>query len=285
MRRYYDLLEQTGKEGPPQYHMHSDIVAAFRPEVLTQLRELIAEAGRAVESADEVYRRRLEFVTAGFRLADRFISANHLKSEYARTKDADVRRRIIAMYKEVLATIEDPRYANRLVENRIAVPPLERELATLEAGTAFGVGDFSYADGYERGGKSSMDAVRTSGFRNGVWGLDMPKGGSAQIVYDFGATDGVFGAARITKLLLGARGSVRIEVADTPDGPWELVAQNQSPDADTEVRIDTPLDLTSFIRGKKRFFLRMALSNEMGDYCCAIDTFRIEGKVTASVTR
>jgi len=91
---------------------------------------------------------------------------------------------------------------------------------------------------------------------------------------------GVFDTVHITRLRLGARVSISIEVGETADGPWEVVAESQSK-APTlpPARVATPVDLTPFVRGKESFFLRMALSNS--GYVCAIDAFIIAGEVVA----
>jgi len=173
MHSYYELLEKTAKDGPPQYHYHSGIVAAFTPSVMTRLRQIIEEAKSRLAGADEVYQKRMQFVAAGFRMADLYISANHLKAEYAKTKDEAIRQRMIDMYKEVLAIVTDDKYDNRLTENRISESALKRELAALQKGTTFSVGQFWYGDGYDRGGNSVMDAVRKSGLIDGTRGLCM----------------------------------------------------------------------------------------------------------------
>ncbi len=278
MHSYYDLLEKTAQDGPPQYHYHSGIVAIFTPSVMTQLRQIIEEAKSRVAGADEVYQRRMQFVADGFRMADLYISANHLKAEYAKTKDETIRQRMIDMYKEVLAIVT---HDKRLTDNRISEPALKRELAALQEGTTFGVGPFSYSDGYNQGGKSVMDAVRKSALLDGTWGLCMSAGAKGELVYEFKAKEGVFDTVQITTLALGVRGSISIEVGETADGPWEVVAESQSPDSATSVRVATPVDLTPFVQGKKNFFLRMVLSNNLGGYVLAIDSFGIQGEVVA----
>jgi len=282
MRAYYDLLETTAQNGPPQYHLNSDIVVTFSPTVLAQLATLIGQAQAAVAGTDDLYRKRLEFVAKGFQVAQLYVSANHLKRDYAQSRDPATRAEIIRRYRDLLALIQAPQHRNRLVENRIAEEPIRRELAALERGTTFPVGRFSYHDGYQRGGKSDLDAVKKSGFANGVWGLDMYQGGTAEIIYKFKADGGVLGQVKITSLNLRAFGSVQVDVGFASDGPFQIVAQADSPDRETMARLQPPVDLTEHVRGRESFFLRLTASNQWGTYINAIHAFGLQGEVVPS---
>ena len=279
MRAYYDLLEATAEKGPPQYHMNSDIIVAFSPQVLEQLADLIEQAQAAAQDADALYRKRLDFAAKGFRVAWLYLSANHLKTAYAKERKPETREEIIRRYRELQILIQAPENANRLVESRIAEPVVKRELAAVERGTTFPVGTFAYHDGFERGGKSNLDAVLKRGFTDGVWGLDMRAGGGGEIVFEMKADGGVFGKVCISSLILHAFGRVEVDVADSLDGPFTEVAAADSPDAAARARLAPPIELTEHVRGKRAFYLRLGASNRHGKYINCIDTFGLTGEV------
>ena len=160
----------------------------------------------------------------------------------------------------------------------------QRELAALEQGTTFPVGEFTYEDRYKRGGNSDLDAVKRSGLINDVWGLGMSAGGTAEIVYEMRADGGVFGEVRITSLVFRACGSVQVDVGFASDGPFQIVAQASSPDRETMARLQPPVDLTEHVRGRDSFFLRLAASNQWGKYINAIDAIGLQGEVVQSAT-
>lgn len=282
MRKYYDLLEQTGKYGPAQYHLHSDIVAAFGPGVLERLRELIGQAQKALEGADPVYQQRMKFVSDGFRLADLYLSANHLKYDYGRTKDPTLRQKMVEMCKEALTLVTSPQYANRLTENWLSEQTLKQDLESLEKGTSFGVGKFSYSDYYVRGGRTALDTVKKSGFIDGTWGLDMDAGVQGELLYRIQARDGVFSSAYLTSLVFGSNLiGIRVEVGATPEGPWQVVAAHEAPTVEKPSGVTMPVDLSPHIKGKQEFFLRLVATNKGGGYVCGLCNFRIEGEVVA----
>ena len=279
MRAYYDLLEATAEKGPPQYHMNSDIIATFSPQVLEQLEGLIKQAQTAVEGKDALYRKRVDFAAKGFSVAWLYLTANHLKTEYAKERRPETREEIIRRYRELQALIQAPENANRLVESRIAEPVVKRELAAVERGTTFPLGTFTYHDGFERGGKSALDAVKKRGFVDGVWGLDLRAGGAAEIVFEMKADGGVFGQVSISSLILHAFGRVEVGVGDSLDGPLTEVAAADSPDAATQANLGPPIELTEHVRGKRAFHLRLGASNRHGKYINCIDTFALTGEV------
>jgi hypothetical protein len=224
----------------------------------------------------------VEFAAAGFRQADLYLSANHLKPEYARTRDPSVRERMVEMYRDALALVTDPIYANRLTENRISQAALERELEVLERSTTFGRGEFTYSDYLVRGGNTAMDAVRKTGFVDGVWGLDMGQGATGELVYDFRARDGVFAGARLTTLALASRMvGARVDVGENLDGPWTTVAAHEHPGPDAPAGLELPVDLTDSVKGKPRFFLKVTLTNQGDGYVCALTNIGVEGEVVA----
>jgi len=283
MRQYYDLLEQTARYGPPQYHLHSDIVATFSPAVLGRLRELIGQAQQALEGAEPIYRQRMQFVADGFRLADLYLSANHLKQDYGRTKDPALRAKMIEMLREALALVTAPQYVNRLTENWLSEETLKRDLESLERGTSFGVGKFSYADYLVRGGRTALDTVRKSGFVDGTWGLDMDAGGEGELLYRFQAQGGVFASASLTSLVFGSNLiGIRVEVGPGPDGPWQVAAAHENPTLDHPSGVATPVDLTRFIQGQKEFYLRLVALNRGGGYVCGLCNIGMEGEVVGA---
>jgi len=279
MRRYYELLETTAEKGPAQYHLHSDIIAIFTPEVLAQLRECIDQAQQAVAQADAVYRQRMDFVSAGFRQADLYIGANHLKADYGRTKDPAIREKMVSMYREALDLITAPPYAGRLVENWLIEDTFRRELGVLENSTSFVLGKFAYGDYLTRGGNTAMDAALRTGFIDGTWGLDLDKDASGELVYELRAKEGVFGEARLSQLVYGG-GLVgtRIEVADSLDGPWTTVAAHEQPTQQQPSGVPLPVELPQ-ARGKDHLFVKIALQNRHGAYVCALCNVGFEGEV------
>lgn len=280
MRQVYDLLETTAQHGPAQYQLHSDIIAIFSPPILAQLRELIAQAQQAVAEAEPVYRQRMEFVAAGFRHADLYLTAQHLKPKYARTKDPAIRQAIIDKIAQALAIVTAPAYANRLTENWLSEATMKRELDLLRGSTTYGPGRFSYSDYLVRGGNTAMDAVRKTGLLDGVWGLDMDAGTSGELVYDFRATAGTFASAQLNTLIFGSKLiGARLEVADSLEGPWTVVAAHEEPTGDNPSGLPLPVDLTDHVRGKQRFFLRLALTNRTGGYTCALCNIGVQGEV------
>jgi hypothetical protein len=186
------------------------------------------------------------------------------------------------MYRAALAIVTDPVYADRLTESRISQVALERELEVLERSTTFGPGTFTYSDYLVRGGNTAMDAVRKTGFVDGVWGLDMHEGATGELVYELRAQDGVFGAARVTELAFASNMiGARIDVAEDLNGPWTTVAAHEHPGPHAPAGLDLPVDLADQVRGKPHFFLRVALTNQSGGYVCALTNVGIEGEVMA----
>lgn len=280
MGKYYDLLEQTGRYGPPQYHLHSDIVAAFSPTVLGQLRDLIGQAQEALAGAEPVYRQRMQFVADGFRLADLYLSAHHLKQDYGRTKDPALRAKMIEIVREALALVTAPQYVNRLTENWLSEETLKRDLESLEKSTSFGVGKFLYADYLVRGGRTALDTVRKSGFVDGTWGLDLNAGGRGELLYLFRAEGGVFGSANLTTLTFGSNlVGIRVEVGPGPDGPWRVAAAHENPTVEKPSGLAMPVDLTPFVQGQKEFYLRLVALNRGGGYVCGLCNLGVEGEV------
>lgn len=283
MRSYYDLLETAGERGPAQYHLHSDIVAMVTPELLTRLRDLIGQATElAAADADPVFAQRMEFVSAGFRQADAYLTAQHLKAEHGQSRDPAIRERMASLYRDALAIVTDARYAERLTENWLSEATLRRELEAIERGATFPPGQFSYSDYLTRGGNSALDAARKAGFSDGVWGLDLPAGGAGELVYELRAREGTLGEARLTTLVFGAQLiGARIEVADTLEGPWQVVAAHEDPTAGKPSGITLPVDLTDAARGKPAVLVRVVLTNRGPEWSCALCNIGFEGRVEA----
>ena len=285
MRKYYTLLEDTGRYGPGQSQLHSGIIAIFNPTVLSQLRELIEQAKQLVADAELVYRQRMQFVADGFRMADEYISANYLMNEYGRTKDPAIRQKMISMYKEVLGILTAPQYKGRMSPNWWSADIfLKKELGKLEQGTSYGVGKFSYKDDYRypHGGWTALDTVRLCGFISGEFGLYMNAGGTGELVYDFGAEDGSFAKVAVHHVKFGSNMvGIRVEVGDSADGPWTLAYAHENPDAANPSKVPANLDLTDLVKGKSRFFLRLVATNKGGGYVCGLCGLGVVGEVVA----
>lgn len=283
MREYYKLLEDVTAKGPGQYHLHSEIMVLFPAPVMAQLRQCLDTARTKLQApdVDPNCRQRLAFVDAGYQVADLYYGINALKAQFGVSKDPALREQIIARYTSLLELINRPEYRERLVENWMFEPGLRQELASVENGTVFGPGKFTYEDGFERGGKTAFDARKISGFRGGTWGLDLPAGGKGMVLYEFSAKDGVFDQARLARFVTGNRGRALVQVSTQgADGAWQDVVDVKSPDATATPPVQTPVDLTSTVKGHGRFWLQVTLTNELGaTEVCAFDLMTLEGEV------
>jgi hypothetical protein len=283
MRRYYQILEDAAAAGPAQYHLHSEITAIFPPPVRARLRQCLDTARTALQGpdVDPACRQRLAFVAAGYQVAELYYGISDLKTGFGVTKDPALRGTIMARYRALLGLITRPEYQDRLVENWMFEPGLRQELASVESGTVFGPGRFSYEDGFERGGKTALDARKLSGFSGGTWGLDLPPGGTGLVLYEFGARDGVFDSAQLTQFVTGNRGRSLVQVSTaSAEGPWQEVVNSQSPDAATVPPVATPVDLGPAVKGRARFWLQVTLTNQLAaDAVCGFDLMRLEGEV------
>ena len=67
------------------------------------------------------------------------------------------------MYREALSLVTASPYVNRLTENSLSEKTLKADLVSLEKGTRFDVGKFSYSDYYTAGGNTAVDTGNKTG--------------------------------------------------------------------------------------------------------------------------
>ncbi len=280
MREYYRKMEVAAKNGPAQYQVMELLIPVFNPDLLKELHSLIDDANAKIAGSDQVYKTRMDFVSNGFKLGELYFGAQHLIREYGRTKDPSIRLKVAGMFEESLKILEDPKYKFRLTNPEFAAEPIVKAmLSSLKQGTSFDPGDFSYSDGFYLGGRTFIDAVKRVGFIDGTWGLDMDSNGEADLIYDMQANGGNFSSFRINRMESYPNIAIKVMVGESADGPWTELADNAGVEGRPILPFDAPVDITSAISGKSRFFLRINLRNKIGSYTCAISNISLQGNV------
>lgn len=280
MREYYRKMEIAAKNGPPQYQVMEQLIPVFNPDLLKELRGLINDANAKIAGSDPVYKTRMDFVSNGFRLGELYFCAQHFIREYGRTKDPSIRLKVAGMFEESLKLLEDPKYRLRLTNPEFPAEPIMKAmLASLKQGTSFAPGDFLYSDGFCLGGRTFIDAVKRVGFIDGTWGLDMDSNGEADIIYNMQANNGTFTNFKVNRMETYQNIAIRVMISESADGPWNEIANNAKIESKQILPFEAPIDITSHISGKSKFFMRINLRNKVGSYTCAISNISVSGSV------
>lgn len=276
MRRFYAIMEQAAEDGPEQRRYRQWLIPVFTPQVLTRMRQCIREAETAIEGHNNIFRQRLDFVKAGFKIADFYYSAEHLMRTYPETKDQKIRNRVVQLLRRSVAVIDDPQFhdrlnpkSSRLIESTpINLPnQLRMLLAQHEQGTTFEAGDFKYFEDYYLGGRTFLDAKQKTGFTDGRYGLVLDTKKKGALLYHFDTKQGKFEKVS-GALVLGNSTSdvpVTIQIKTAPNQTWNTVLEHTHA---TMSRIGQAaqgkiqFDLTHYVQGHNQFRLLIEMQNQ-----------------------
>ena len=162
--------------------------------------------------------------------------------------------------------------------DRRAIPFPRSARSLLERFTFSRAGRFAIADHFDRSSGRSWRARSCVGFVPGEWGLDLPPRATGEIVYEFSTASGFrFGDATCQLL---HRGPVTIEVSADGGATWSYV-----PPDDNDAASARENDITRFVAGRARFWIRFGARNETGERVLALDLMEVSGHVESGAQK
>ncbi len=275
MRAFHMALETTGGRDRYWSGNVSDLTRIYTPDVRATCRRSLDNA-RRLAAEDPLVLSRLDFIELGWRYTELHLAAMEAHLAFSReSTDAnratarDAWQRYVDYFDELegthaFAERDLPRFRGR-AEKQLALYTLDLR--------ALPPGQFHYDDYLARGGNAHLHGA-VNGFYGGTWGLCLRPGQEGALAYELGAEEGRAWKSAAASFEGGLKDAVSNTIEWSLDGEtWTPLAEDLAPQRD-----DT-YDLTEYVAGQRRFFVRARYRNGTdADYCC-LYRVRLTGEI------
>lgn len=275
MREFYLALETSG--GPDRYVSGNEFdLFTLYPGPLRKRGRAWLEQAKELAAGDEKVMGRLAFVELGWEYTERHIEAMEAHRDFRRTPSPETRAAARQAWEDHVALL-DRLTGTRAFDERCLArfrARAETQLAAYQLDlAALPPGDFTYGDSFQQGGNARLHG-RVEGFYDGVWGLSLYTRGRGTLTYELGAQQGHAWDNLVVSLSLGWREGLSAVVEFSTDNEtWQTLAENRS------LAHHDEFDLTDYVRGRERGFLRVRFTSSLDQEVAAVHGIRLRGRV------